>query len=102
MNAQHRIPLIPASLAANGMQGAGASDGQAAGGFEHTPASAYALLRLGVSFALKGCDALARLIDNPAPRTLEACDCIADPARHLDLSAGFSDMEKTCAREGET
>ena len=100
MTFQRRNPLIPASLAANGMQGTGASDGQAASAFEHTPATADALLRLGVSFALKGSDALARLIDNPAPGIVEACDCIADAARLLSLSGSFLDMGKRRAREG--
>ena len=71
------------------MQGADASDGQTAGGFEHTPASADALLRLGIMFALHGCDALASLTDAPAPGIVDACDCIAAAARFLDLSAEF-------------
>ena len=80
------------------MQGADASDGQTAGGFEHTPASADALMRLGVIFALHGCDALASLTDAPAPGIVDACDCIAAAAHHLDVSAGFSAAAKRARR----
>ncbi len=88
MSAHNENPLtIPASLAANGMQGEGASDGQTAGGFHHTAESADSLLRLGVSFAFSGCDALSLATDAPAPGIVEACDCIEAAARFLGLSA---------------
>jgi hypothetical protein len=82
------------------MQGADASTDQGASGFEHTAASADALLRLGVMFALKGCDALALLTDTPEPGIPEACDCIEAAAHHLAYSAEFSDAVK--GARGET
>ena len=99
MNAANENPLnIPASLAANGMQGADASDGQTAGEFDHT--SADALLRLGVMFALQGCDALASLTDAPARGMVEACDCIAAAAHHLAVSAECSETAKRARAMG--
>ena len=83
------------------MQGADAGDGQTAGGFDFTPASADALLRLGVMFALQGCDALASLTDAPARGIVDACDCIAAAAHHLAVSAECSDTAKGArVREG--
>jgi len=92
-------PLIPASLEANGIQGADASAVQGAGGFEHTAASANALLRLGVMFGLKGCDALASLTDDPALGIMDACGCINAAAQFLSLSAEFSGTEKSAHGE---
>ena len=82
------------------MQGADASDGQTAGGFEHTEASADALLRLGVMFALQGCDALASLTDAPAHGIVEACDCIAAAVHHLAVYAECSDTAKRAGAMG--
>jgi len=72
-------PLIPASLAANGKQGAGAkADGHCTK--EH---SALALIRHGLAVAMYGCEALQQLTDDPAPGVVEAADCIEAAAHHL-------------------
>ena len=96
MRPPNRNPLNPPSLEADGMQGADASTGQGASGFEHTAATADPLLRLGVMFALKGCDALT---DTPATGIPEACDCIEAAAHHLALSAEFFHAVKSAREE---
>lgn len=55
----------------------GASDG------EHTAESAESLLRLGVTLALSGIDALALLTDDPAAGIVDAADLIEAAAEQL-------------------
>jgi len=79
MNCANENPLVPASLAADGMQGAGAkADGHCTK--EH---SALALVRHGLAVALYGCEALQLLTDDPMPGIVEAADCIEAAADHL-------------------
>jgi aminoglycoside/choline kinase family phosphotransferase len=68
-------PLTPASLAANGNQGADRA-GQSANELEHTAESAESLLRIGMALALSGIDALALLTDDPAAGIVDAADLI--------------------------
>ncbi len=69
-------------------------------GAEHSAESADALIRLGLTLALSGCDALALAIHTPARGMVEACDCITAAGQYLALSAEFSDTEKGL-REGD-
>jgi hypothetical protein len=80
-------PLNPASLAANGKQGA-ARAGQGANGLEHTAQSAESLLRLGVALALSGIDALALLTDDPKPGIVDAADLIEAADERLRADGG--------------
>lgn len=93
-------PLIPASLAANGMQGARA---KALGpcGAQDTPQAASArILALSATNAARGqLDRYAQATDTPAPGVVEAADLL-DAAAHCLAPAGFSDTLKG-ARAGE-
>lgn len=64
-------------------------------GAEHSAAYDDALIRLGVTMALSGCEALAVVTDTPARGMVEACDCIAEAAQHLALSAGVCQTKKS-------
>jgi hypothetical protein len=63
----------------------------------HDSASADALMRLGVTLARSGCDALALLTDDPGPGVGEAADCI--DAAMLALSAELNRERKIAGGE---
>jgi hypothetical protein len=63
----------------------------------HDSASADALMRLGVTLARSGCDALALLTDDPGPGVVEAADCI--DAAMLALSAELNRERKIAGGE---
>lgn len=63
-------------------------------------ANADALIRLGVTMAMQGCEALALLTDDPAPGIVDAADCITAAGDFLALPLEFCDAIKS-ARGGE-
>jgi hypothetical protein len=84
MSRPKKNPLdSPASLAANGDQGANAKAGQGTSDVEHTVESAESLLRLGIALALCGVNALALLTDDPTPGIVDAADFIEAADEHL-------------------
>lgn len=59
-------------------------------GAEHSADAADALIRLGVTLAMQGCEALALLTDDSAPGVVEAADCITAARQFLALPSEFS------------
>lgn len=70
-------------------------------GAERSADSADALIRLGVTMAMQGCEALALLTDDPAPGIVESADCITAAWQYLALPPGVCDARKTGGRGGE-
>lgn len=90
MNAPKKSPLVPDSLAADGIKGQGAKAGSHCRR-DNTPSEAVALLfaRTAIYSAQSWLDRYAAMTADPAPGTVEAADCLDQAADAIRWGGGL-------------